>query len=123
VCSSDLDPKQVIQAINDYMVKLKNVEGREFTEKEATEMAFRLGPRWGEEMRRSLGWEWIVFLGDHGFQGYAIAAPDRSVICLPMNTIYKKLLEEDPDITMLLLFNMIKGGEAAEKPGRYMSIG
>jgi hypothetical protein len=117
------DPEQVIEAIDEYVVKLKNIEKRKFSKDQATDIAFQLGPRWGEEMRRALGWDWINFQDDRGGEAYAVAAPDRSVICFPMETIYRKLLERAPDVTIMLIFNMIKGGSVPGKPGSYHSIG
>lgn len=117
------DPEQVIEAIDHHVVQLKKVEKRRFSKEEATDIAFQLGPRWGEEMRRALGWDWINFQDDRGGEAYAIAAPDRSVICFPMDTIYLKLLQENPDVTMMLIFNMLKGGTVTGKPGSYQSPG
>ena len=88
------------------------------------DLASELGLLYGNLVCAKSGWTWCI-VSEEGEEFLAIGPADRSVILGPVRYIYEQLgLPRREDTTVLLLFNMISGGDLPEaKPSDHYLIG
>lgn len=86
---------------------------------ELTDEALALGCFWGDQLRRSLGWSWVI-LASESDELHALVSPDRRFAVLPMQYIHGILRDRETDNTVSLLFDMLLAGRLPEaEPGSY----
>ena len=75
------DPAQVVRSIRK---SLDSARAAEHSDERLMQISMSVGALWGEQVCRDMGWEWVRLSYESGFEGYAVAAPNRSVVCVPV---------------------------------------
>jgi hypothetical protein len=101
------DSATVVRAIRQCMDKVRQRVPLPATYGDLEQAAYALGTLWGDEIRRACGWEWVYLQTGEGFEGWAVASPNRSHVCFPHHFVFGKLQDVQSDNTVALLFNMI----------------
>jgi len=110
------DPAQVIAAIRIFVDEHRTAPSDEDTEA----VAFAIGALWGDEVRRALGWQWVLLRLDRGDELFCVVSPDRAVAIRPQLFLYRLLQERQSDNTAALAFNMLREGRLPPGgPGSY----
>ena len=80
-----------------------------------------LGSVWGHLLTKETSWEWCGLSLD-GAEFLAVVSPDRACAISPVGFIQQQLAG-DSDDTVILLFNMIRGGNLPNAaPGEYRML-
>jgi hypothetical protein len=117
------DSAAVVRAIRRCVDKVHEGAALPAAYRDPEEAAYALGSLWGDEVRRACGWEWVHLQTESGFEGWAVASPDRAYTCLPHHFVFGKLTDSESDNTIALLFNMIDAGSLPPaSPGQYVML-
>ena len=92
-------------------------------EDRAIELSLSLGCLLGRQFCSEFGWEWRqVTL--NGFEGYGVVPVDRRFVYFAMQDIYNLLVRDTEGLNLLLLFNMVSGGDVPPASShQYVSLG
>ncbi len=82
------DPAQVVRSIRK---SLDSARAAEHSDERLMQISMSVGALWGEQVCRDMGWEWVRLSYESGFEGYAVAAPNRSVVCVPVQYVRRIL--------------------------------
>lgn len=84
--------------------------------------AVNLGALFGAEIVEHLGWEWrfVTFAG--GVATYAVVAPDRSLLVLPMLDANERVDSERRGSFALLFALLSTGRDKPGEPGEYVRV-
>ncbi len=118
-------PETAVEIVEMIEAAVDDLRDEELSEEEATNLAFPLGYLLGEQVRKTVGWEWRYVTQDNGFESYGVVRPDKAFVYFAMKDIYDLLLNSEDELNLVLLFNMITG-DALEVPGAkrlYLSLG
>lgn len=74
--------------------------------------ALPLGALWGEQLVREFDWEWtsVTFHDQGDSKAVGVVSSDRSLVVYPFHFIFG-CLENKAPVTIMLAFNMLRGGE------------
>ena len=97
------------------------------SEEEAEQQAFPLGVMLGAEYCESLKWEWVHLSYKDGFEGFACAARDRSILIFPILNVFKVLADRNQANNIKMNFNLVKNGGGRQnlksiKPNSYVPL-
>lgn len=108
------EPADAIRAVAARVEALRPLAGDELTDE-----ALALGCFWGDQLRRSLGWSWVI-LASESDELHALVSPDRKFALLPMQYIHGILRDRETGNTVSLLFDTLLAGRLPEaEPGSY----
>jgi hypothetical protein len=101
--------EKVLESINAFLLRSQKAKRKDATTYD--DLSFNLGSLWGEQLVKSLKWEWVclTILNKERSKAVAVVSPDRSLAILPFDFVYSCLADNTP-VTILLAYNMIKDG-------------
>jgi hypothetical protein len=116
--SFDTDSAEtIVRAVNDCVREIQKGCGPEFPDGERVDLL--LGCLWGSQLVKELNWEWVnVVFHDHGdSEAVGIVSPNRELAIYPFHFVYG-CIENNATVTILLAYNMLKGGRVPVLPPR-----
>jgi hypothetical protein len=114
-------PEEVVDRLFAAVARIQ-AGGEKLTAKTRATAAMELGCAWGEQLRRTLSWQW-GYVHFEGGKGIALVSPDRTHCHFPLAMLQKHLAPKQQGNTLALLFNMATAAKlpAAEK-GALVSV-
>lgn len=102
-------PEEVVNRLFAAVEKIQ-AGGEKLTAKTRAVAAMELGCAWGEQLRRTLAWQWANVVGNGG-KGIALVSPDLALCHYPFVTIREHIASKAKRNTLALFFNMATVGE------------
>jgi hypothetical protein len=102
------DPDQIVRSIHRFVTQVKR-QTQPVGKLEA--VGFAVGALWGDQLCRTLDWQWVHLSYQNGFEGYAVVSPERRYVNFPMHFVFDILVKPERDNTVALLFNMLQAGK------------
>lgn len=99
---------KIVEAVDEFVFASQKGEQSGMTDDE--DPALSLGSLWGQQLVRSLGWQWAaVQFRDADSKAVGVFSPDRSLAIYPFHFVYG-CLENQAPVTILLSFNLLVDG-------------
>lgn len=108
------EPQRVVEAIS---AGLEHLRSQDVPRKEREDRAIELGVLYGEQVVQTYGWHWAKIDSD-----FVVVAPDASLYLDPVYFIFGFLMRPEKDLTVELLFNMLKKPQPGVEAGGYQAI-
>lgn len=114
-------PEEVVDRLFAAVARIQ-AGGEKLTAKTRATAAMELGCAWGEQLRRTLSWQW-GYVHFEGGKGIALVSPDRTHCHFPLAMMQRHLAPKQQGNTLALWFNMATAAKlpAAEK-GALVSV-
>lgn len=114
-------PEQIVDGIFAAVGKIQ-AGGEKLTPKTRTIAAMELGCAWGEQLRRTLSWQW-AYVHYEGGKGIGLVAPDLAHCHFPLAMLQTHIAPKRRENTIALLFNMATAGKLPpSKKGALASV-
>lgn len=114
-------PEEVVNRVFAAVGKIQ-AGGEKLTAKTRGIAAMELGCAWGEQLRRTLGWQW-AYVHYEGGKGIALVSPDLALCHYPLAMLQAHIAPKRKENTLALLFNMATSGDLPKsKKGALASV-
>src|SRR5262245_12049822 len=115
-------PDKVVAAIDEFVFAWQGGKRPPKKVIDPEDAPYAFGSLWGQQLVRKFGWEWkLVTFHEHDDSTAAgVLSPDRSLAVYPIHFVIGCLQDSNVDCTILLSYNMLKGGDTGDvEPGSY----
>jgi hypothetical protein len=125
----DPDPSNQVRALDHFVDRWQQEEitptGELYGDEkpDTDDVALCVGVLWGDQFVREFSWGWICLSETGRPDLFCVVSPDRAYVIYPTNFVRQLLGNPKQDNTLLLIFNMVGGGQLPPaSPKAYLSL-